>query len=191
MKTMARRTEEVFMQQLTELLITEGISKLTIADIAARLKCSRRRIYQIAPAKEELFLHICREVFNSKLEQGFAKANKESEPVRIIKAYLTATLNTSGISKACLIDLEATEQGRKLFDDYQLARVRGLEGIIEEGIKQQVFSPQNPRLVSEAILGAAHRLRNPVFLEETGMRIGDAFDQFYRLVLEGLLKRND
>ncbi|WKU18500.1 TetR/AcrR family transcriptional regulator [Advenella alkanexedens] len=188
---MARRTEAVFMQQLTALLITEGISKLTIADIAARLKCSKRRIYQIAPGKEELFLHICREVFNSKLEQGFAKANKENEPVRIIKAYLTATLNTSGISKACLIDLEATEQGRKLFDDYQLARVRGLEGIIEEGIKQQVFSPQNPRLVSEAILGAAHRLRNPVFLEETGMRIGDAFDQFYRLLLEGLLKRND
>ncbi|MBV4398241.1 TetR/AcrR family transcriptional regulator [Advenella alkanexedens] len=188
---MARRTEAVFMQQLTALLITEGISKLTIADIAARLKCSKRRIYQIAPGKEELFLHICREVFNSKLEQGFAKANKESEPVRIIKAYLTATLNTSGISKACLIDLEATEQGRKLFDDYQLARVRGLEGIIEEGIKQQVFAPQHPRLVSEAILGAAHRLRNPVFLEETGMRIGDAFEQFYRLVLEGLLKRHD
>ncbi|MBK1781097.1 TetR/AcrR family transcriptional regulator [Advenella sp. WQ 585] len=171
--------------------MTEGISTLTIADIAARLKCSRRRLYQMATAKEELFIDICRDVFTAQLDQGFAKANKESEPVKIIKAYLTATLNTSGISKACLVDLEATEQGKKLFDDYQLARIRGLEEIIEEGVRQEVFTSYNSRLVSEAMLGAAHRLRNPAFLEETGMRIGDAFDHFYRLVLEGLLKRND
>lgn len=188
---MARRTEEEFKQALTALLITEGISKFTIAEIAARLKCSKRRIYQIAPTKEELFIDICREVFNSKLKQGFDKTNQESEPTKIIKVYLTATLNTSGIGKACLVDLEATEQGRKLFDDYQLARIRGLEGIIEEGIKQNVFTSYNSRLVSEAILGAAQRLRNPVFLEEIGMRIGDAFEHFYQLVLDGLLKRND
>jgi hypothetical protein len=53
-----------------------------------------------------------------------------------------------------------------VFDDYQLARVRGLESMIEEGVRQGLMAPHNPRLVSEAILGAAHRLRNQQFLAD-------------------------
>jgi hypothetical protein len=75
-----------------------------------------------------------------------------------------------------------------VFDDYQLARVRGLESMIEEGVRQGLMAPHNPRLVSEAILGAAHRLRNQQFLQ-TGMKIGDAFSEFYELILNGLLVR--
>ena len=184
---MARRTEHEFKRDLNALLITEGISSLTIADIATRLKCSKRRIYQIAPTKEALFLEVCKTVLNESLERGYAKAQAETEPEKEISAYLQATLNASGMKKACFVDLDATVEGRKLFDDYQLARIRGLEEIIEKGVRQNVFSSTNPRLVSEAILGAAHRLRNQALLAEMGVSIGDAFSEFYTLILHGLL----
>lgn len=185
---MARRTEEEFTRDLTALLITEGISSLTIADIATRLKCSKRRIYQIAPTKEALFLGVCKTVLAENLARGHARAQEETEPAKEINVYLQATLNASGMKKACLVDLDATSEGRKLFDDYQLARIRGLEAIIEKGVRQNVFVSINARLVSEAILGAAHRLRNQALLEEMGVNIGEAFKEFYHLVLHGLLK---
>lgn len=182
-----RRTEEVFLKELTALLIVEGVSSLTIADIAQRMQCSRRRIYEIAATKEELFVNICRQVLDANLEKGFAAARGEADGAKAIATYLRATLNASGLSKAALTDLDSTESGRAVFDAYQLARVRGLEDMIDDGVRQGLLVPHNPRVVSEAILGAAHRLRNQRFLEETGLSIGAAFTEFYEIVLNGLL----
>lgn len=186
-----RRTDETFIKELTALLIVEGVSSLTIADMAQRLKCSRRRIYEIAATKEELFVNICRDVFAANLEKGFAAARHEPNGAKAIAIYLRATLNASGLSKTALMDLDASEGGRAVFDAYQLARVRGLEAMIDEGVRQGLLVPHNPRLVSEAILGAAHRLRNQQFLAETGLTIGGAFTEFYEIVLNGLLVKSE
>ncbi|KAA0889419.1 TetR/AcrR family transcriptional regulator [Pusillimonas sp. ANT_WB101] len=185
-----RRSQDAFLKELTQLLIAEGISGLTIADMAARLKCSRRRIYEIAPSKEELFVKVCEQVFAASLEKSHAVARKEKNAAAAISAYLNATLNATGLSKPALIDLDRLEAGRAVFDAYQVARINGLELMIEEGVRQGVLVAHHPRLVSEAILGAAFRIRNQRFLSETGFTIGDAFTQFYDLILNGLLKKN-
>ncbi|CAG2152871.1 hypothetical protein LMG31506_04688 [Cupriavidus yeoncheonensis] len=184
-----RRTDEEFTTALTRLLIAEGISSLTIGEIAQRLRCSRRRLYEIAETKQALFVNVCRDVLAANLEKGYAAARHEPDAARAISAYLHATLNTSGLSKAALTDLDAIESGKAVFDTYQLARVRGLESMIEAGVREGLMAPHNPRVVSEAILGAAHRLRNQQFLQETGMKIGDAFSEFYEIILNGLLVR--
>lgn len=186
-----RRTDAEFIQELTSLLIVEGVSGLTVADIAQRMQCSRRRIYEIAATKEELFVQICRQVLAANLEKGFSAARGEADGARAIAMYLRATLNASGLSKKALKDLDATESGRAVFDDYQLARVRGLEAMIEDGVRQGLLARHHPRLVSEAILGAAHRLRNQQFLEESGLTIGAAFTEFYEIVLNGLLLKRE
>ena len=185
-----RRSEQEFTQELTNLLSTQGISNLTIADIAKYLQCSKRRLYQIAATKEELFLGVCQAVFKATIDKGYAAAKKESSAAKAIPAYMRAALNASGLSKAALIDLDASAAGRAVFDAYQEARIRGLERMIEEGVRQGVLVPHNPRLVSEAILGAAIRLRNQQFLTETGLKIGDAFNAFYEIILNGLLKHS-
>ncbi|HBO81229.1 MAG TPA: TetR family transcriptional regulator, partial [Cupriavidus sp.] len=51
-----RRTDEAFLEELTHLLITTGVSTLTIGEMAQRMRCSRRRLYEIATTKEELFV---------------------------------------------------------------------------------------------------------------------------------------
>ncbi|MCO4863166.1 TetR/AcrR family transcriptional regulator [Cupriavidus sp. WGlv3] len=186
-----RRTDEDFIQDLTRLLCSEGVSSLTIGEIAQRMRCSRRRLYEIAPTKEALFVGICRDVLAANLERGFAAARRESDAARAVSAYLHAALNTSGLSKAALADLDAIDSGRAVFDAYQLARVRGLESLLEAGMRQGLMAPHNPRLVSEAILGAAHRLRSQQFLKDTGMKMGDAFSEFYEIILNGLLCRPD
>lgn len=184
-----RRTQEEFLQELTHLLISEGIRTLTIAEIAERLKCSRRRLYELAPSKEALFLQVCRQRFDANMAKGHAAARGAPDAAAAISAYMKAVLSPSGMSKAALTDLDATEEGRKVFDAYQVARVRGLESMIEEGVRQNLMVAHNPRLVSEAILGAAFRFRNPQFLEDTGLSLGEAFNEFYEIVLNGLLKK--
>jgi len=188
----SKRTDEAFLAELTALLIKEGVSGLTIGALAERLQCSRRRLYSIAATKEEIFLLVCRRVLDQNLARGFKAAEGAPDAALAIAAYLRATLNSSGLSRVALIDLDSTEAGRRVFDAYQYARVHGLETMIEEGARQGVLAAHNPRLVSEAILGAAHRLRNQQFLQDTGLTIGDAFNEFYSLILDGLLvKKKD
>ena len=50
-----------------------------------------------------------------------------------------------------------------------------------------MFAPCHGLVVSELILGAALRLRRPAFLAQANLTIEEAFQEFYRVLLGGLL----
>jgi AcrR family transcriptional regulator len=183
----SRRTEEEFLGELTRLLCVHGTSALSIQEMAKRLRCSRRRLYELAPTKEEIFVLVCRAVLEEKVARGFAAAEAESDAVQAVRAYLFKTLGTSGLSKAALADLDAIPDGKALFNDYQQARAAGLEKLLVVAMRSNQLVDHNPRLVSEAMLGAGQRLRDQRFLNEVGMDIASAFHAFYDIVLNGLL----
>lgn len=186
MKT--RRTDEEFLQQLSGLLKTEGISGLSVAEIAARLQCSRRRLYALAPTKEGLLHLVAQAHFDGMLREGFEAAAREQDPARAIAAYLNVGVtSTAGLGQAFLQDLEASPEGRDIFDRYQHARADGGRRIVEEGIRRGDFNAHNPLLAMEVLLGASLRLRRPEFLAKAGLTISEAFEEAYSIILGGLL----
>src|SRR5215510_14053861 len=74
-----RRSADTFMQQLVALVIAEGISRLTVGEIAARLQCSRRRLYELATTKEELLHVAASEMFDDVLRRGALAAAEQSD----------------------------------------------------------------------------------------------------------------
>lgn len=188
MKT--KRTDEEFARQLSDLVKREGISDLSVAQIAARLHCSRRRLYALAPTKEGLLQLVARSHFEAMLREGFEAAARESDPARAIAAYLrVGVTSTTCLGQAFLRDLEATEAGRQIFDRYQHARAEGGQRIVADGIRSGDFNGHNPLLVIELMLGMALRLRRPEFLERAELTISEAFEEAYAVLLEGLLAR--
>lgn len=184
------RTEEEFTAELADLLKREGINAMSVGDIAKRLCCSRRRLYEIAPTKDGLLLAVARQQFQDSLAVGFAAADAQSDPARSLVAYLDAGLRAAEhLSAAFLSDLQQSDEGRAMFDEYQLARSMGARKILEAGVRCGEFRPLNTEVVSEVLLGAASRLRKADFLRRAGLTIPDAFAQAYELVLEGLLVR--
>lgn len=180
------------MQQLSALLKAEGISGLSVGDIARRLRCSRRRLYQLAPTKEGLLLLVAQAVFDAALRAGFEAASRETEPARVIAAYMEAGVSTAGtLSSAFHKDLEASEEGRASFDRYQTARARGFRQVINGCIERGDFRVHNPAVAVEVLFGAAQRLRRPEFLDEAGLTLRQAFEEAYNLILDGLLARPD
>jgi AcrR family transcriptional regulator len=184
------RTEEEFTAELADLLKREGITSMSVGDIAKRLFCSRRRLYEIAPTKDGLLLAVARQQFQDSLAIGFAAADAQSDPARSLVAYLDAGLRAAEhLSAAFLSDLQQSDEGRAMFDEYQFARSMGARKILEAGVRCGEFRPLNTDVVSEVLLGAASRLRKADFLRRAGLTIPDAFAQAYELVLEGLLVR--
>lgn len=180
--------DDEFLDTLTNLFLADGVKRLTVGEIAALLRCSRRRLYDIAQTKEEIFCAMVQRFFQSVLDEGEALIQVEPNLTEAIAAYLGVGVQAgSRLGVQCLKDIEESEATRSIFDTYQHARIFKLSQLIDEGVRQGVFVPCHGLLVAEAILGGAMRLRRPAFLAQADLTIEAAFAEFYRLFLGGLL----
>lgn len=181
-------TDDEFFDALTNLLLAEGIKGMTVGEIAARMHCSRRRLYDIAQTKEEIFCAAVKHFFDGILAQGEALIECEQDLTAALAAYLGVGVRAaSRIGVQFLKDVEDSAIARSIFDRYQQARTVRLSQLIDEGVHQGVFAPCHGLVVSELILGAALRLRRPTFLAQADLTIEEAFQEFYRVLLGGLL----
>ncbi|SFQ40581.1 TetR/AcrR family transcriptional regulator [Variovorax sp. 770b2] len=185
-----RRTDGEFMQELSDLLLEEGIAQLGVGEIASRLQCSRRRLYDIAESKQGLLFAVARRHFEEGLTRGERAAAAEDDPARVIVAHAMAGVETAvKLSTAFLRDLEATEEGSELFDAYQRKRAEGGRAILEAGIEKGYYNAHNAMVATEIGLGAAMRLRRAEFLAEAGLTFEEAMAEAYDLMHNGLLVR--
>lgn len=181
-------TDDEFFDALTNLLLAEGIKGLTVGEIAARMHCSRRRLYDIAQTKEEIFCAAAERFFDGILGQSEALIDREQDLTAALAAYLDVGVRAaSRIGAQFLKDVEDSAAARSIFDRYQRARTMRLSQLIDEGVRQGVFAPCHGLVVSELILGAALRLRRPAFLAQADLTLEEAFQEFYRVLLGGLL----
>ena len=177
-----------FFTHLTELFVQEGVSALTVSEIASRLHCSRRRLYDISATKDELFCLVVGRFFAGVMEEAEARIRQVRDPKAALAAYLDVGVRAAGrVSAAFLRDVEAFDPARAAFDDYQQLRATRFCQLIDEGVKEGVFVKCHGQVVSEVVLGAAMRLRTHAFLTQANLTIEEAFQEFYRVLLGGLV----
>ena len=182
------RSHEEFLTELAALIKKEASASLSVAEIAARLHCSRRRLYDVAATKEGLLLEVAKWQFQDSIEAGEKAAAAEADPARRLRAYLGAGLRAAEtLGTGFLADLQQSDEGRALFDEFQLTRSKGAREILEAGARIGEFKAVNFDIVTEELLGAASRLRNADFLRRANLTIPEAFGEAYELVLQGLL----
>lgn len=181
-------TDIEFLEALTDLLRREGIRHLTVGELAARLRCSRRRLYGIAETKEGIFCAVVDHHFRTLLDEGEALIREHQDVTAAVAAYLDVGVRASArLGVQFVRDMEDCEQARASFDAYQQARALRMSELIDRGVHEGVFVPCHGLLVSESMLGAALRLRTTAFLERAGLNMEEAFKEFYRVLLGGLL----
>jgi AcrR family transcriptional regulator len=182
------KAPDQFLHDLEDLLLAHGISSLTMGEMAQRLSCSRRRLYELAPTKEGIFLMVAEGFFHAIREAGGRQAADYSSPPDKLQAYFAfGTAEAGRITPHFLRDLEATEAGRKLFDKHQRLRVQGMEEIIIDGVAQGVFAPCNARFVAEVVYLVCKQLRDEEFQSRAGTSLDGGFEALHHLVLHGLL----
>ena len=59
---------EALLDDLVDLFLAEGVAQLTLADIAARLRCSKSTLYALGPSKEQLVATAVRRFFKTAAE---------------------------------------------------------------------------------------------------------------------------
>jgi AcrR family transcriptional regulator len=187
---MNKRNAEI-LDALEALFLAEGFSKLSVSDIAARLKCSKRTLYELAPSKKMLVLSALNNYFSRIRQEADHKIYIILDHKRLVHEYLqVGELASERLSQAVIADIDEWEPARTLWRKHIRLRVDGMCHIIEDGIKAGVFREVQPLFIAEVVFASINRLREPEFNESTGLSISEAFHELYDM-LEHSLTRSE
>lgn len=180
----ARRTLEA----LEEIFLREGFRRISVGELASRLHCSRRTLYELAAAKEDLFLLVLDTFLGRIRRQGDEAASGSPDLASRIERYLAPGIReTARASNVFFADVAGLPPAKRLFDEHQQARIAGLRAMVAEGARQGIFRGFDPHLVAEVFIGAYRRVSQPDFLAAANLSITEAYAELSRLLRHGLL----
>ena len=174
---------------LETIFLEEGFRSVTIGDLATRLKCSKRTLYEIAPSKQELVL-VAMELWLERIRHlGWAGALEHDDPRKRIVAYLEPGVSQSRkAGPVFLEDLQSFRPALALLEAHQRQRMQVLRDILDDGIKRGRFRKLHSPLVAEMFLASVARINEPDFLAAAGMTFSDAFAAFFDLFMHGIIE---
>ncbi|MCY4344691.1 MAG: TetR/AcrR family transcriptional regulator [Gammaproteobacteria bacterium] len=170
------------------IFLREGFRGLTIDSLAKRLRCSNRTLYEIAPSKEEMFLVVLDRWLERIRHLGQEGAMAQSDPIKRVEAFLEpGVTETREASAAFVEDVRFYLPAKQMLGRHQEERMKVLESMVSEGIRQGSFREVHAYLVSEVLLSAVTRIDEIDFQSRAGLTFSEAFGELYDLFLHGLV----
>ena len=150
-----------------EKLLEIGISGLTMADIAAKLKVSLRTLYEIAPSKEHLITATMNRVLTNIGQEASASIKGIQSPLSKLKMYIEIGYAAVGPRiKKFSTDLSKVRGVEEMLDyhrDYFVARI---EELLDEAIEYNEIKDTDTHVVAIALGGVPLLLSDYFFLEK-------------------------
>ena len=173
---------------LQDIILADGFSRLSVSEMAQRLGCSKRTIYELAPTKNELVLNAIAMFFATLREEADRASAACTEPADKIFEYLQVGVRAAQrLGPVVIADIDKWEPARRLWQEHMRLRVDGLRHLIERGIATGVFRDLSPTLVAEMVFAGISRLREPDFYRASDLSLSEAFEEFYRMLLFALV----
>lgn len=181
------RSAQTF-EAFESLIFAEGFSRLSVSEIAARLRCSKRTLYELAPSKKMLVLKALDNFFSRIRQEADLLTDNTLEPERQLYEYLhVGVYAAERMSQAVVNDIQEWEPARTIWEEHIGLRVDGMGRIIENGVKAGVFREAPPAFVAEIVFASIKRFREPDFSDSTGLTISEAFHELYEMLLHSLM----
>lgn len=176
------------LDKLEVIFLEEGFRRLTIGELASRLKCSKRTIYELAPSKQELVLLVMDRWLMRIRSMGRAGMLKHTDPVDRIEAYLEPGVSESiRAGSQFLADVQSSPPAHSILELHQRERTQVLRDILDDGKTRGRFRAFHSALVAEVFLASVARINEPSVLGAANLGFSEAFSEFFGLILHGIV----
>lgn len=183
--TTARRAE--LLDALVALFLAEGFRAFTLAELAARLRCSKTTLYALGQTKEQVTVNAVRHFFRTATENVEAEVARRRTPATRIVAYLQAIgTELRSASPAFMADLAAHDAAREVYERNTAAAAERVRRIITAGVGTGEFREVHAAFVADAVAATMQRIQSGAVLAATGLSDAEAYDQLATLVLDGI-----
>jgi AcrR family transcriptional regulator len=179
------------LEELEHVFLRDGFLHYRTEELARRLHCSKRALYQIAPSREELFELVVERWLAKLRHSGVAAAEAAADPFAAVTDYLGAAIVATRDAGAQFVrDLSRFPATYRRLMSHQRERIAGLERLIQEGTARGHFRGVHAKLIAEVMLNAVAQLVDPEVLARVGLTMSQAFAELYDIVEHGLLPAN-
>jgi AcrR family transcriptional regulator len=187
MPARATPRREQLLDELVALLLADGFAHLTLDDIAARLRCSKRTLYALAGSKEQLVRAAVVRFFRLATEQVEAAIKSADGAADRVGGYLRAvTEQLAPASGRFFDDVAAFPPADEVYrrnTRFAAARVREL---IDEGVASGAFRDDHAAFVADVVAGVMVRIQQRELGASTGLSDAEAYANLAELLLHGL-----
>ncbi len=173
---------------LERMVLAEGLSRFTIGELAARMGCSRRTLYELAPSKEQLQLLVLDRLLQRIGRQALAAVAPEAPLAVQLRQYVTSGVDYT-FRAAAYDDVADVPAARRLLDRHYRFAATIMERMIELGIERDEIRPVHAGVVATMISTSAQHLAEPDVLEDFGVPLAELLDAAFDALLGGLERR--
>ncbi|MGK2948074.1 MAG: TetR/AcrR family transcriptional regulator [Acidimicrobiales bacterium] len=168
-------------------LFDDGFAHLTMAGLAARLSCSLRTLYELAPSRDELVLTV---VDRNLWRIGHTAAealDAEMAPLDALRAYLrAATVAVAGTTPAFARDLAALPAGQRLNDDHSSYLVAVTRCLLDLAVEDGTIAPVDTGAIARVMAGVGRDFARPDVISTLRTSPKEAADAVVDVLLRGL-----
>jgi AcrR family transcriptional regulator len=187
-RALTERQRELLDQM--ERLISGGFATLTMAELAARLNCSLRTLYALAPSRDELVLIVVdRSLW--RVGRGARDAVRDDlAPLDAVRAYLeAATVAVSGWTEAFARDLAAVPAAQELEEGHNEYLFDVTRTLLDLAVERGDVADLDTAAVARVLAGLGRFFSRPRVISSLESSPKEAADQIVDLVLCGLRNR--
>jgi len=189
-KATARR--EQLLHRIEEIFLRDGFRRVTIAELAATLRCSRRAVYQLADSKEDLVLLVLERLLGRIERAGREAAAAADGTGNKIVAFIQPGLaELRNATPTFFADIAAHPPAQQLLTRHQDMRERELRKLIERGVRNGECRRVHSEVAAQALLAAYRAITRSSFLSNVDISLTDAVSEGRDLFLYGLLHPED
>ncbi|MCC6766591.1 MAG: TetR/AcrR family transcriptional regulator [Deltaproteobacteria bacterium] len=177
---------------LEEIFLREGFRRMTIGELATRLRCSRRSLYELAASKHDLFALVLDRLLRRIDAAGRVAAAEAASYEEKATAFIEPGIaELRGASAAFFADIAGLPAARNRLAAHQESRVRQLEKILADGVRAKAFRKVHAGVAARALVAAYRAVTDAKFLVGVDVTLTDAIRQTESLFLQGLLHPDD
>jgi AcrR family transcriptional regulator len=183
---MTRRQAEL-LDQLEAMFLAEGFARLTLDELAVRLRCSKSTLYALAESKERLAARVIRHFFRKATDAVEAQTVTETDPALRVTAYLSAVARAlAPAGPEFHRDLDAFAPGREVYERNTALAADRVRELIADGVAQGRFREVHPALVADTVTTLMLRIGRGDTARATGLEDATAYRELAALLLHGI-----
>lgn len=184
-RALTARQREI-LDQLSD-LFDEGFADLTMAEIASRVNCSLRTLYELAPSRDELVLTVVDRNLWRIGRTAREAIRPDMAPLDAVRAYLrAATVAVGGTTEAFARDLAAVPAAQQLRDAHSEYLVAMTRRLLDLAVEQGHIAAVDTSAVARVVAGLGREFSRPEVIPTLRSSPKEAADAVVEIILRGL-----
>lgn len=172
-----------------ELMLQFGYRKVSLDEIAAKLKMSKKTIYKYFNSKEDIAKALISRL-KKHIQANQQRIKKENKnPLLVMsKTVLYLRQELDAWFSPFLSDIEyEIPSAWNDFVGFRTRQIMDLEGLIKSGIKKKLFRKINPSIALDVYLGAIDKIIDPENLKKRKTNFSQAINELMDIWSSGVL----